>query len=122
MESTSTDARILLAIEAIEQDKELSVRQAATIYKVNRATLQNRMNGRRARQDVRANSMKLTELEEDAVLRYILELDTRGFPPRLADVGDMANILLKRDVQRVEECWTDRLLYGIRASYAFSRL
>jgi hypothetical protein len=37
--------------------------------------------------------MNLTKLEEDVVVNYILELDSRGFSPRLADVADMANSL-----------------------------
>jgi hypothetical protein len=38
---------------------------------------------------------KLTELEEEVILRNILELDTRGFAPRLASVEDMANYILE---------------------------
>jgi hypothetical protein len=37
--------------------------------------------------------MNLTKLEEDVVVNYILELDLRGFSPRLADVADIANSL-----------------------------
>jgi hypothetical protein len=37
--------------------------------------------------------MNLTKLEEDVVVNYILELDLRGFSPRLTDVADMANSL-----------------------------
>jgi hypothetical protein len=53
----------------------------------------------------------LTELEENAVLKYILDLDMRGFPPRLADVGDMANILLAdRDAGRVGKHWASNFV------------
>jgi hypothetical protein len=38
---------------------------------------------------------KLTELEEEVILRNILELDTRGFAPRLAGVEDIANYILE---------------------------
>ena len=37
--------------------------------------------------------MNLTKLEEEVVVKHILELVTRGFPPRLAAVADMANFL-----------------------------
>ena len=37
--------------------------------------------------------MNLTKLEEGVVVEHILELVTRGFPPRLAVVADMANSL-----------------------------
>ena len=37
--------------------------------------------------------MNLTKLEEDVVDEYIVYLIDRGFPPRLAEVADMANSL-----------------------------
>ena len=96
MQSTSNESRLLLAIQALKQAPELSYRAAAKLYNIPEATLRHRMNGRRARQDTRANSTKLTELEENAILQNILDLDSRRFPPRLADVGDMANTLACR--------------------------
>ena len=106
MESTSKESRVVLALQAIQNDPNLSVRKAAAVYNVNRATLQNRKGGRRARQDTRANSLRLSELEQEAILRYILDLEPRGFPPRLTDVEDMANILLaEHDAGRVGKNW-----------------
>ncbi|OAQ57639.1 fot5 transposase [Pochonia chlamydosporia 170] len=40
------------------------------------------------------NSRKLTNLEESTIVRYILDLGSRSFPPRLSGVQDMANRLL----------------------------
>jgi hypothetical protein len=37
--------------------------------------------------------MNLTKIEEEVVVEHILELDSRGFAPRLSDVADMANSL-----------------------------
>ena len=46
--------------------------------------------------------MNLTKLEEKVVVEHILDLDLRGFPPRLADVADMANSLrAKRNLGQV---------------------
>ena len=60
------------------------------------------MDGKRARQDTRPKSARLTELEEKTLIRYILDLDTRGFAPRLRDVEDMANVIAEsRDASRV---------------------
>ncbi len=102
MASTAKENQLLFAIQAIQSDKNLSCRAAAKLYNVPETTLRHRMNGQRARQDTRANSLKLKELEENALLQYILNLDARGFPPRLADVEDMANVLLaERDAGRV---------------------
>ena len=111
MESTSLESRLLLAIQAIKQNQKLSIRVAVRTYNVPRTTLTYRMKGRHARQDVRVKSMKLTELEDNAVLKYILNLDERGFPPRLADVADMANVLLaERDAGRVEKHWASNFV------------
>ena len=38
---------------------------------------------------------KLTELEEEVIVQYILDLDKRGFGPQLASVEDIANYLLE---------------------------
>jgi hypothetical protein len=38
--------------------------------------------------------MKLLATEEEVIVQYILDLDARGFPPRLAAVRDMADSLL----------------------------
>jgi hypothetical protein len=53
----------------------------------------------------------LTSTEEEAIVQYIIYLDSRGFSPRPADVGDMANLLRKkRDVLRVGKRWIERFL------------
>jgi hypothetical protein len=35
----------------------------------------------------------MTDLEEEVIVKYILDLDARAFPPRLADVEAMVNSL-----------------------------
>ena len=37
--------------------------------------------------------MSLDKTEEEVIVQHILNLVERGFPPRLADVADMANSL-----------------------------
>ena len=37
----------------------------------------------------------LTELEEKVLVQHIINMDIRGFAPRLAGVEDMANYILK---------------------------
>ena len=53
------------------------------------------MAGRTYRPETKANSLKLTKLEEQVILRNILKLDSRGFAPRLASVKDIANFILE---------------------------
>ena len=95
MDLPSNEARVILALEAIRNDKKLSVRAAAKLYNVYHTTILRRRAGRRARRDTSLNSRKLTKLEEEAIVQYVLELGTRSFPPRLRDVEDMANQLLR---------------------------
>ena len=106
MVSPSKEARLILALEALQNKKNLSLRDAAKIYNVSRTTLTQRRNGRTARRDLPANSRQLTDSEEKAIVQYILELDTRAFPPRLCGVEDMANQLLRvRDAPPVGKLW-----------------
>ena len=37
---------------------------------------------------------KLTTTEEQTIVRYVLDLDSQGFAPRLCEVADMADKLL----------------------------
>jgi hypothetical protein len=60
----------------------------------------------RARHDSQPNSKKLTQLEEEVIVNYILDLDTRGFAPRYAAVRDMAdNLLAARNGGHVGQKW-----------------
>ena len=111
MEIQTQEARIILAIEAIRSSKKLSCRSAAKIYKVPETTLRHRMAGLTARPETRPNRQKLSELEEGVIIRYILDLDTRGFAPRLASVEDMANYILEsRGADCVGKLWAHRFV------------
>ena len=88
---TSKEARVILALEAIRNDGKLSLRAAAKLYDVPESTLRYRHSSKPARRDSPTNSKKLTQSEEKALVQYILELDTRSFPPRLCSIEDIAN-------------------------------
>ncbi|KFY92481.1 hypothetical protein V500_04176 [Pseudogymnoascus sp. VKM F-4518 (FW-2643)] len=111
MEIQTQEARIVLAIEAIRTSKKLSRRSAAKLYRVPYSTLSDRMAGRTHRRETKANCLKLTELEEEVIIRHILKLDARGFAPQLASVEDMANYILEsRRGQRVSKIWAHRFV------------
>ncbi|KAJ6259176.1 hypothetical protein Dda_6074 [Drechslerella dactyloides] len=109
MATLTAESRITLAIEALEKDKNLSVLAAAKVYSVPRTTLLYRYSGRPSRHDGIPKSRNLTELEEDTIVQYILELYARSFHPRLGSMEDMANqLLLARSddsTQRVSKRW-----------------
>lgn len=94
LQPSYNEADILLAISAIDHNQIQSERRAASTFNVVRSTLQNRRAGIKPRRDCEANSKKLSKLEEEAIVRHILDLDSRGFPPTLDAVRDMANQLL----------------------------
>lgn len=111
MEVHTQEARIILAINAIYTSKKLSRRSAAKIYNIPYATLSYRMAGRPLRAETRPNRHKLTELEEEVIIQYILNLDDRGFGPRLSGVEDIANYLLAtQGAQRVGKLWAHRFV------------
>ncbi|KFZ19968.1 hypothetical protein V501_00378 [Pseudogymnoascus sp. VKM F-4519 (FW-2642)] len=106
MESSSNESDIILALETLKNRKGVSVRSIAKIYSVPEATLRHQRAGRHPRRDIIANSRKLSNLEESVLVQYILDLATKGFPPRLSIVEDMANRLLAtRDAPRVGSRW-----------------
>jgi len=99
MSSASKEARVILALKALQDDEELSLRAAAKLYNVLVSTLGYRRTGRALRRDLPANSRKLTDLEEKAIVQYVIKLYKRAFPPRLYSIEDIANRLLYiRDV------------------------
>jgi hypothetical protein len=105
MQIQTQEARIIIAMEAIQTSKKISRRKATVIYDVPESTLRNRIGGRPPRSDTRADSLNLTELEEGVIINYILDRDSRGFPPRQANMEDIANYLRKcRRAKLVGKC------------------
>jgi hypothetical protein len=111
MESFSKESRILLAIKAFQQNKNLSIRKVAWVYNVCRQTVQNRMKGMPLKADSHNGRHLLTKSEENCFIEYILDLNNRGIPPRVTGVKDMANLLLKtRSDQQVGTHWAKRFI------------
>jgi hypothetical protein len=92
------ETRIILAIEAIRMSKKPSRRAAAKLYNVPESSLRLRMNGHSTLRERRPSAQKLTKSEEEVILQNILDMDSRGFAPRLAGVEDMANFMESRHV------------------------
>jgi hypothetical protein len=104
MSVITEEARIIIAIEAIQTSKKLSRRKAVELYKVLFSTLNGRINGRTTLLERRLVNTKLSKLEERVIIRYILDLDSRGFAPRLAGVTDIVNYILEsRERERVRQ-------------------
>lgn len=111
MPDESDENRIALALQSIKNDPTLSIRSAARIYTVDFSTLARRKRGQSARRDTLPPCRKLTNLEESIIVQYILDLDSRSFPPRLCGVQDMANRLLAdRGAPPVGPRWASNLV------------
>jgi hypothetical protein len=102
---------VLLAIEAIRSTPRISIRRATEIYNVPATTIRRRMKGQTAKADSYHGRLNLTKIEEEAIVQYILDRDLRGFSPRIIDVGNIANLLLrKRGARHVGKNWPDRFV------------
>src|SRR5450432_2212635 len=106
MSQKINESQLNLALQAIRKNPKLSVQRAAKIYQVDNRRLGDRLRGVLPRRDILANSRKFTDLEEQVLVERILELDSKGFPPRLCIVEDMANRIIElRDGRRVGQRW-----------------
>jgi hypothetical protein len=75
------EGRILLALTDIKIGRINSLRAAAKLYDIPFSTLKDRATGISSRVDTRARSYKLTLLEEDPLVEWILSLGPRGAAP-----------------------------------------
>ncbi|RKK10678.1 hypothetical protein BFJ66_g14706 [Fusarium oxysporum f. sp. cepae] len=111
MSQPSDESRILLALQALQNNPKLTARRAAEIYQVGRMILWRRHKGIQSRRDTIQKSRKLSDLEEEIIVKFILDLDSRGFPPRLRFVEEMANSqLADRDASPVGKRWAHNFI------------
>jgi hypothetical protein len=90
----SSENDVQLTIESLDRRQIETERAAARTFNVPRMTLRDRRASKPARHDCQPNSKKLTQLEEEVIVSYILDLDSRGFPPTYAAVRNIADSLL----------------------------
>ena len=92
--STEQEGRVLLAIEAYKNKEITSLHEVARRFDIPRTTLRRRLAGSTNRAETRANSHKLTQIEEESLQKWILSMDSRGAAPRPSTVREMADLLL----------------------------
>lgn len=76
----SKESRIQMAISAYQKGQINSVLRAAQVFTIPETTLHDRLHGTKSRSETRANGHKLTESEEEVLVKQLLDADTRGFP------------------------------------------
>ena len=84
----------MLALSAYNNRQFKSLRLAAEAFEVPPSTLTSRYYGTTHILQRRNGQHKLSATEEHTIVQYILNLDSRGFAPRLCEVADMADKLL----------------------------
>jgi helix-turn-helix, Psq domain len=86
-----------LAVDAVRLSPRCSIRAAAKSFSVPKTTLLRKVADESSTVDKVNDKRALTTAEEDAIVKYVLDLDSRGFSPRRAYVQDMADLLVARD-------------------------
>jgi hypothetical protein len=103
------EGRVQLAFEAFNSGQFRSHRAAADAFNVKRHTLDQRAKGIPFRLETPPNGRKLTPTEEQTIVRYILDLDSRGFALGLCQVADIADkVLGVRGGEPVGKKWAAR--------------
>ncbi|KAF5697188.1 hypothetical protein FMUND_15499 [Fusarium mundagurra] len=111
MSQKDYEARILLALHAYQNNLKLGLKRAAKTSKVGYGSLWRRHKGIQSRRDSITKSRRLSNLEEKIIVRFILDLDTQGFPPRLRGMEEMANQLLAdRIAPPVSKLWASNFV------------
>jgi len=75
----SKEARIQMAISAYSDQKIKSKKSAAAIFGVPKTTFRERLSGIKPRRETRPNGHKLTEVEEETLIKRLLDAGKRGF-------------------------------------------
>ncbi|KHJ32976.1 hypothetical protein EV44_g3566 [Erysiphe necator] len=83
-----------MALEEIKCGRAKSVRAAAIAFEVPYTDLRDRMNGVTWKGDKRNNAMIFTLREENSIVKYIIDLDAKGYPAKYEDITPMAQIIL----------------------------
>jgi hypothetical protein len=86
--------RIILAIQAIKYNKELSQQHAATIYNVLESTLYTQRAKTTSQHNSYPNLLKLLRSKEEVLVQCIRRLNAQGFAPTLSYIQEIANQLL----------------------------
>ena len=89
-----TEADINLALSDIALKQFQSVRSAAAMYNIPESTLRARCAGRCNWRDSEPNSKRMTKLEEEVIVKHILDESLRGLATLKEIVWDMVNKLL----------------------------
>ena len=104
-----------LAVEAFNKGQFQSKTACAKAFDVAPRTLMYHLNGMVSQHEKTANCRKLSELEEDTLSRWILDMYQRGLPLQISDARYLAQLLLSARLKTPEkatigELWVNRFI------------
>ena len=107
------EAQIQRALKALESGKYTTLGEAAIAFKVPKSTLGHRRTGRQTRRKAHEKEQLLSAASEEAIVKWILKLDSWGFPPRLDRLWEKINVLAKaeKEAQQAQAEGSARLVY-----------
>jgi hypothetical protein len=86
--------RLCLTSYSFQNNQVRSQRRAAKLFNIPRSTLYDRLRGSQPQAIANAQKRKLSPIEDQSLVYWILDLDRRGFPPQVIDVRRTADALL----------------------------
>ena len=92
----SKEAHMKMAITTWKEKRVKSKLRAAQIYGVPLTTLRKRLTGIKSRSETRVNGHKLTPIEEETLVKWLLDVDRQGFLICPEFLCGMAQILLSK--------------------------
>lgn len=108
VQSTSAGGTLRLPIQAPVEDHDEGQRRVITAFSVPQSIIGDRRQRALPRRNSEPNSKKLGKLEDEVLLRRIIELGTRGIPATRAMLRNMSNDLLTEHcVETVGKYWVD---------------
>lgn len=94
LEKLQKEGRLELTVQAIQKKQIKSHQRAAKLYNVSKRTLKRCIEGVAPQAQSNSKKHKLYPTEEQALVKQILALNRRGFPPYIINVQRIANLLL----------------------------
>ena len=72
------------------------------------------MKGRNAKFEIRNARSNLTKLKKEVIIRYIIDLNSREFSPRIINIKNIISFLFrKRGAKFVEINWPNRFILRV---------
>ena len=107
---TPMEIQIDAALQAYENDAQLSIRRAASLHKVSEATLRRRLNHGLTMAESQAHKQLLSPAQERLFVHWIVTLEADGHAPTHATMREMAGLIARESggKQTVGKHWLER--------------